>query len=105
MALVASLISPTDGAEDVVASTEIVVGAIENAGGSVTNIQVEVDAGQGLFTVFNGLDDSGFLLGLTGELIDNNPGSDDDFTLVVIQSVSFPEFAVDQLVTVVVTLT
>ncbi len=101
MAIVTTLLSPIDGSLGNAVDSEIII-----------NIQDTVDS-LNLNTITVTVDNSGspvtvmqigiFVNSWTGEIINNNPGGDDDYTIIFIRPASDPLYPDNQLIDIDVT--
>jgi hypothetical protein len=103
MAINITLVRPTTPT-DVSNNTEIVVSIIEDTAAAIdlNSIIATVNDGSGQIVVYQS---QTFQNNWSGELINNNPGTEDDLDLVLIRPLSSPLYPFDSLVSVVVQAT
>jgi hypothetical protein len=97
MAIITTFVSPNDASTNNSVSTEIVINIQDTVDSlNLTTVDIDVDDGSLTNVIISGV----FANNWTGEIINNNPGPDDEYTFVLIRPTSDPLYPEDQEVNV-----
>ncbi len=98
MAIVFTLVQPTDGETLVAKNTEVIINVIENVPLNMidpASLTISIDGGTGYVVAY---ETSVFKNGWTGEVIDNNPGLQNDYTFILLRPIVDPYYIEDALI-------